>query len=107
MHFLWQTKGGQQCSWRLTMTIDTRVSYKGTRTEPTKIPSLEGWRGAPEWVRSRFHNPPQGLTALAPPKRGIVRLIIRRGMKYFHALGCSTGAWMAPCYLTIGRADED
>ena len=62
---------------------------------PLKIPSLEGWRLAPGWVRSLIHNPPQGLTALAPPERGIVRLFIRRGMKHFHALWCSAGAWMA------------
>ncbi len=41
-----------------------------------KIPSVGGvarsdsGREAPGWVRSRFHNPPQGLTALAPPERG-------------------------------------
>jgi len=29
-----------------------------------------GGRRQSGWVRSRVHNPPQGLTALAPPKRG-------------------------------------
>jgi len=56
---------------------------------------------APGWVRSLIHNPPQGLTALAPPERGIVRLFIRRGMKHFHALWCSTGAWMAPMKIVL------
>ena len=38
-----------------------------------KIPSREGWREAPGWVRPLHHNPPQGLTALAPPRRGFDR----------------------------------
>jgi len=55
-----------------------------------KIPSIEGWRlatavvGAPGWVRSLLHNPPQGLTALAPPERGIIEPL--------HALRCSAEA---------------
>ena len=32
----------------------------------------DGRREAPGWVLSWLHNPPQGLTALAPPKRGFV-----------------------------------
>jgi hypothetical protein len=51
----------------------------------------QGWAQAPRWVRSLIQNPPQGLTALAPPEKGIVRL--RRGMEHFHALGCSAGVW--------------
>jgi len=43
---------------------------------PKKIPSRDGWRAATAVAQRRggsvaaLHNPPQGLTALAPPRRG-------------------------------------
>jgi hypothetical protein len=33
------------------------------------------------WVCSRFHNPPQGLTALAPPERGAVKKLKVRSFR--------------------------
>ena len=59
-------------------------------------PLLGGVARSAGVVRSLIQNPPQGLTALAPPERGIVRLFICRDMKHFHAPFCSIGAWMAP-----------
>jgi len=62
---------------------------------PKKIPSLGGvarsdsGREAPGWVRSLLHNPPLGLTALAPPWRGFDAIFVRRSHRALQRCGSS------------------
>jgi len=58
---------------------------------PLIIPSVGGVARSAGWVSFPNHNPPQRLSALAHPERG---LLCR-----FHELWCSAVAWTAPVLM--------